>query len=501
MFAKILSFILFFSFVSAACSGNTTLYAASETSALATCTTYSGNVSFATSVAGDVNLDNIEVITGNLNITGASNITSLTGNHLSSLGGFILRNLSSSAPMEFVRLTNLTNLIFYGFQALSGFSLSTDLTWISDVVIEGSRLTDIDGLGLQNVNTIGSLSILRNQYLENVSLPNLRTTFSSIDIYGKGFLNLSLPLLSRAGPLDLRHIAYLYIPTLEALDGGLSLYDTKLDTISAPKLGSIDSLALENNTRLYNMSFPSLYGIYGYMIMFNNSDLSTISLEALEWITYNTILLGNFTSISFPAMTELEGALDISTSEDMDCSPFEHMVKSGIVKERLQCNTSEKAISVLPPGQTQTSISNQSAPTSGGTSEGLSTGAKIGIGVGVAGGAIGAIAISASLLLIRRNRKKNQAVNESTKDEKEQKDPRVPAQPVHELEPENIQELEHNRIANEMGADREVLEAQGSEALYELPVGGPRERQELEGDTPRLHSPVRERDSTSQRDV
>lgn len=134
---------------------------------------------------------------------------------------------------------------------------------------------------------------------------------------------LLLPNLTSVSNCTFRHLTDLQIPLLSQVGATLSLDETNLKTIQAPKLKSVgQTLGIVSNNHLTNVSFTELTTIGGALLIANNTELTNVNgFNQLEEIAGFLNMRGAFNNVSFPAVSSVQGGMSIlSSSKDFDCS-------------------------------------------------------------------------------------------------------------------------------------------------------------------------------------
>ncbi|KAF2141097.1 uncharacterized protein K452DRAFT_288476 [Aplosporella prunicola CBS 121167] len=413
--------------VSAGCSGTTTISVPADVQSLAACPTFSGDVTLGQNVRGHVSLNGIEVIKGNLNISGSHRLKSISSGSLRSMNKFFLEDLETLSNITFPNLTHVEEIRWNGLTALPRLNFTTNITEASTVDIRNTHLETLEGLGLDRLRSIGEGRISDNMYLETLHLPQLQQITSSLTVAANGqHLNLSMPNLTTTLNMSLRNISELSVPSLQSVNGSLGIYGTGIDTFSAPNLTQVQSfLGLVGNSRLSNLSLPKLGSVQQIGIS-DNMNLTNIALNALSSIGGDATIWGNFSNISFPSLKGLDGHLDLASTGNASCSIFKHLADAGIITGGLDCNNSAGSIHVAPVAEPETPADSHASSSS------LTTGEKAGIGVGVGGGVIGIICVVVLVIVLLRNRRKNQAAVAAAEDGKSdtEKGERLPEEPA-----------------------------------------------------------------------
>jgi len=182
--------------------------------------------------------------------------------------------------------------------------------------------------------------------------------------------------LETAQNVTFRGAAAVSIPSLVKVTGSLGFYENNLATVYAPNLTAVgQSLAVNTNTQLTNVSFPLLQSIGGGFQVQNNTQLTNVTFPSLQTIGGALDFYGNFTDVEIPNLKDCSGGFNLqSSSSSLDCSTFngEHGTNS-VIKGTYKC-----VAGVSKPGNIN------SNPKSGGGSSGSGSGSgsdAIAIGV------------------------------------------------------------------------------------------------------------------------
>ena len=288
----------------AQCSNSATLTitASADASALASCTTYSGSVAIPTglSVQADGNghqslsVQGVEKITGNLTVTNAAMLSSLTFSSLKSIGGFELGQLTLLSELSFPQLTSVGTLNFTALPALQSLSFGgTGITQADSILITNTGLSSLQGIN--NLQTVSTFNINNNQALQNISL-QVTSIKNSLDIEANdGFvtgLMTTFPMLETAQNMTFRNCSSVSLPSLANVTEDLGFYGNTMKTFSAPNLTTVGGLIFVDNTELTNISIPGLTSVNQSYQIANNTMLKQIN--------------------GFPKLSVIRGALDFN---------------------------------------------------------------------------------------------------------------------------------------------------------------------------------------------
>ena len=285
------------------CSASTTtLSSASEVSALAECSTFSGSVvAIADGVAdddGSIALDGVEVLEGSLNITAVSSLSRLSSNSLRRIDGILeLSSLEGLTAVSFpallevgeIRYTNLTRLTDLNFK--NGLPTTESIS-ISNTALRFLRSTT-------SVEQAKDIVIENNTNLQDIAI-SVDKILNDLRIADNGKnLSLSLPTLQWTSTTTIDGCTSVNMPELVTLNTSGLFINNTVRELSLPKLqkcgDSINSfLSFSLNNELRDLSLPQLEDIVGSLTTFDNYDLDLLSFPALRNIEGSISFHGNF---------------------------------------------------------------------------------------------------------------------------------------------------------------------------------------------------------------
>ncbi|KAL1296870.1 hypothetical protein AAFC00_004487 [Neodothiora populina] len=382
---------------SASCSAaTTTIQNAGDASALASCTTFTGNIAIATGTTDNIALDGIKKITGDLVANNVTQMTQLSAGNLETItGAFSLNQLTILSTLTFPRLTDVGKLEWEALPALQGLSFTSGVQTASELNIQNTQLNSLDGINLQVVDTV---YITNNNYLQDIEM-QLGNITDSLTIEANGNnVSVILSNLIWANNMTLRNVSTFSSPSLESVNGSLGFYDNEFTSVQCANLTTVGgSLSFVSNTDLKNVSMPMLKTISGGFQVANNTELyNAEGFPKLTTVGGALDFHGNFTNVTFPALTDVRGAFNLQSSGVLDCKPFDALKKqNGVIKGKYTCAGQQEKPS--GQGSTPTGTSSSASATSSGSSS--SSGAAAGMYIPVAAtGFMGVVAAIFGLL-------------------------------------------------------------------------------------------------------
>ncbi|CAL8582598.1 cell wall protein Ecm33 [Xanthoria parietina] len=329
-------------------SGTLTIASAADASQLASCTTYSGSVAIETGLAypmdnngrQQVEVTTVRTITGNLTVTDAISLSSLSFGSLRSIGGFELGGLTVLSELSMPALTEVSQLNFTALPALQTLDFGNPgLTRAESVLITNTGLSSL--MGISNLEQVDTFNINNNQALQNISLQVTSITgalrIEANDGYQSG-LTTSFPLLETATNMTFRNCSTISLPALNNVTEDLGFYGNTFETFVAPNLTSAGGLIFVDNTELTNISLPQLTAINATYQIANNTQLKQVDgFTKLSVVKGALDFSGNFTDVQLPALTQVQGAFNLQTSARFDCAAFDQLSTNKVIRGKYTC--------------------------------------------------------------------------------------------------------------------------------------------------------------------
>ncbi|KAL0253048.1 cell wall protein Ecm33 [Diplodia seriata] len=350
---------------------STTVTITTTAPAMASCSTFSGDVVIASTFSGELNLTSVETIAGRVIATSVPNLEAIRLPAIVSVEGvevsdapkfntfdFALNSNADHASLGDIDFSDLASFPGFTFQYVGGISnltynnVSSDYLWFS---WEASNVA------------MGDVVLTNNALLENVSIP-----FASGD-------EISVTSNDVMG-----YVGFDYMSEIAAA------------TITA-------------NPSMTQVWFPSLTAVAGDFILHASHDVY-LDLNS-TWSFDEDVVVNGTVTVTY----------DADAGDEYKCAE----ITPGVLT--VTCNGQVLSATSTDAGGTSATAgagngaastratSNHSATASSSTSSsGLTTTVKIGVGIGVALGVIGIVAIISAILLLLRMRKKRAVSRDGT---------------------------------------------------------------------------------------
>lgn len=325
-----------------------TIASSADASQIADCAPYNGDVIISSDASGQISLDGVGSISGDLRCTNASQLTAISADQLSEIGGiFDLEELQIMSSLQMSALVGVNQIKWIALPALQSLNFAQGVAKANQVYISNTGLTDLAGIELEQV---ASMDINNNQYLKTINVNGLTNVTQSLSFSANGMnLEIEFPNLLNAANLTFRNVTSISMPSLEIVPGSMGFYSNGFESFAAPNLTSTgNTIAIVDSPSLTDISFPMLETVGGGIIIANNTKLTSLvgDFNSLETIDGDINFYGTFDAISFKALTDVKGAATVYTSSSNTsiCDLFNGAKSNQIIKGKVDCETSSKNV-------------------------------------------------------------------------------------------------------------------------------------------------------------
>ncbi|CAK4033360.1 Cell wall ECM33 [Lecanosticta acicola] len=336
--------------------GTTTIQSNADATGLASCRTYSGSIAIATGTTDNIQLSNIQTITGSLTASNVTQMTSLAADSLQEIGdSFTLTSLTILSTLNFPQLTKVDTIEWTALPALQGLSFSTGVQDVSMLTIDNTQLNNLNGINLEVVDT---MYVANNPYLTSVNM-QLGNVTKALTLAANGRdLDVQFPNLMWAYNMSIRNASSVSIPSLASVNGSLGFYSDGFENLTAPNLTSVGGqLSFVSCNAVTNISMPELTTIGGGFQLANNTQLGQIDgFPALKTVGGALDFNGVFTDVSLPKLSDVRGAFNLQSTKNIDsaCTHFSSLSGSNnAIKGVFTCKgslTNPGGTGTLPSG-------------------------------------------------------------------------------------------------------------------------------------------------------
>lgn len=321
-----------------------TIASSTDAEQIASCETYNGDVIIDSTASGQVAINGVQQIKGDLTCNNATQLTAITSDQLGTITGtFSLTGLTIMSTLQFDSLTGVNKINWVGLPALQSLNFAQGVQQANQVYISNTQLNNINGIEL---TAVGSMDINNNPYLTDVNVNDLANVTTSLAFSANGRdLEISFPNLEDAANLTFRNVSKISMPSLANVGGSMGFYSDTFKTFAAPNLTQTGgTLAFVDSPDLTSISFPSLTQIGGGFLIANNTDLKAINgLPKLKTIVGALDFAGAFNSVSMPSLTDVRGGSNVQTTSTNTtiCDIFNQAHSAGVIKGVNTCLTNK----------------------------------------------------------------------------------------------------------------------------------------------------------------
>ncbi|KAF1940167.1 hypothetical protein EJ02DRAFT_456226 [Clathrospora elynae] len=366
-------------------SATMTIQNAGDASALASCSTFTGNIAIATGTTDDIVLDGMQKLNGDLIATNNSNMKRISAADLEQLDGeMLLDGLTRLVGVDFPKLKNIDSIKWNALPNLQNLGFTAEVEQAKKIDIQNTALRSLKGINIEQIDTV---FIANNGYIDEIAMQLGNVTKSLTLADNNKNVKVQLPNLIWASNLTFRFCGSVEVPSLQSLNGSLGLYNNGFETFSAPNLTSVgEAVALVANENLSNITFPMLTKINDNLQIANNSKLIEIAgFPNLKSIGGAFDMSGNFSSVETPELNSVKGAFNLQSTDNVteSCSFYKPLHDKKFIQGGYKC----EGKLVDPAGQGHTGTKQPGDKTGAATS------------LSAVNGALGLAAMAAVLLL------------------------------------------------------------------------------------------------------
>lgn len=273
---------------------------------------------------GDAELDfgKLSEIGGDLTCENNGVIVSMKAGSLSKIGKeFRLQNATQLSNLAFTSLNSVGSLKFLSLNGLTALNFGSEGVKKADtVIISDTRLSSLEGI---NVQTVKDMDINNNRFLTKFT-SSIKSLSNLLNINANGLkLSVEMPNIEWLANATISNVTEYSSPSLATVNGSLRFDSNFFETVSLLNLTEIQTgdLSFVGNSAVKNISFPQLTKVGGGFTIANNTALEKLtSFPKLEMIGGAVILRGSFDDVKLPAINDVRGVFQVTSTENIDSS-------------------------------------------------------------------------------------------------------------------------------------------------------------------------------------
>jgi hypothetical protein len=304
------------------------------------CDVVEGDVTVDSQLEGQLIIDGPKQIKGDLIVTNATRLLSLTSTSINSIGGKLsVTDCEKLTAIELSSLRNIANIELITLADLQTLTFGANgVTKANDIEISNTRLNDLSGLKLATVNNLdinnnGRLTTFNSELVNITSTLKITSNGNNIEIV--------MDKLQSVGEVQLENVKTFDAPSLSTVTQSLKFNKSpNLESFKAPNVTEIkNSLTFIDNKKLTNISFPQLTKL-GDMTIQNNTALEEVAGFPKLQTVNDVILRGDFGKVELPKLDTVRGSVTVTSTTDIEafCGFFDDAKKEGKIEGSEKCS-------------------------------------------------------------------------------------------------------------------------------------------------------------------
>ncbi|KAK6843520.1 gpi-anchored cell wall organization protein ecm33 protein [Apiospora arundinis] len=288
---------------------------------LGNCKTVKGSVTVTPSDS-ELDFGKLSEVGGDFTCENNGVIVSLKAASLTKIGKeFRLQNATQLSNLAFTSLNSVGSLKFLSLNGLTALNFGTKGIKEADtVIISDTRLSSLEGI---NVETVKDLDINNNKFLTKFT-SSIKSLSNLLNINANGLkLSVEMPNIEWLANATISNVTQYSSPSLATVNGSLRFDSNFFESVSLLNLTEIQTgdLSFVGNSAVKNISFPQLTKVGGGFTIANNTELEKLnSFPKLAMIGGAVRLRGSFDEVSLPAIDDVRGVFQVTSTEDISAS-------------------------------------------------------------------------------------------------------------------------------------------------------------------------------------
>ncbi|EIE81952.1 hypothetical protein RO3G_06657 [Rhizopus delemar RA 99-880] len=298
--------LLFIQQVSAAsCTGELKVSNQLDLDKARTCKTYSGNIVIDNSGATDLKLHGVELLEGDLIVTGNDALLAFSMPTVQGVNGqlrFANNKLLSSLDMRQLYAARSFEVSVH--PALNELKFPAGLAEAEKITITDTTVTRVEGLKMKSAQDI---SISNNIYLKSFALANTTSVNNVLISANSPALHIDLGKVEGMREATFRNLAGLNLDGLTRVSGDMSFISNTFESLDLPSMVDIaGTLTLTDNTQLNNLSMAKLGHLGGALSVSGNNKLTSITaFPNLQQVDGTLDITGGFDEVQLPVLNDV----------------------------------------------------------------------------------------------------------------------------------------------------------------------------------------------------
>ncbi|KAI8343213.1 hypothetical protein BC941DRAFT_465379 [Chlamydoabsidia padenii] len=302
----------------------------SDLDSIKSCKLYTGTITIDSSSAGELALAGVEEINGGLLLSGNLDLRTFQAPDLAKVKGELrVVNHTVLGKLQLPKLVETNTLMLSVLPALEEIDFPAGLTKVDDAHIEDTHAPAVSGFKPEQIR---SFTLISNNYLRQFDFSSVKDVLGSLHVASNGNgLDFQANQLMSMQTGDFRHVAQLNLPMLNRVTGDIMFHENGFSQLQVDQLESVKgSLTIANNNQLTMTSFQHLGKVGGAFSIGNNTQLAAIDgFPALTEVDGTVDIAGNVEKYALPVLEDVRGGMRLqTTSSKILCSDLEKKMKT-----------------------------------------------------------------------------------------------------------------------------------------------------------------------------
>lgn len=297
------------------------IHSVSDLNQISDCTVLSGSIHITHYDSDSLFLGSIKEIKGDLTIRNISNLIRIEALSLNSIGGTLeLNTLNSLTSLSFPKLETIETMKWQVLPILTFVNLDSGIKTISSVIMSDTSLT---GFGGFNVETLKTLNINNNRFLERIESSVSEVTDELLISANANNIKVSLPNLTWVKTITIKDTESVNLESLQIVERSADFSNNKFESLKLPKLKSTGhTLSIINNKELNEIELTELSEVGGGLMIIDNEKIKTLDFfPSLKSVGGAIEFHGDIKENHFDNLKIIKGsAIMKSSSDEFDCN-------------------------------------------------------------------------------------------------------------------------------------------------------------------------------------
>lgn len=322
-----------------------TITSARDLMDISDCTVIPGNVHVSAFDSDILYLGSIQEINGDLRVENCSSLVAIDAQSLNTVGGVLeLNTLNSLTALSFPRLESVKTLKWQVLPILTVLNLDSGIKQISSIIMSDTSLT---GFGGFNVDTLATLIVNNNRYLEKIESTVTEIPGRLLIAANAHNVEVSLPFLTSVKDITIKDAETIDLGSLQVVEQNADFSQNRFALLDLPNITSVGkTLSIAKNNKLKQVNFDNLSEVGGGLMVIDNDLLKNMDFfSSLKSVGGAIEFHGDIDSNHFNGLKLVKGSAILkSSSQNFDCTDWMRNEVGRVVRGgKIECGTGKSS--------------------------------------------------------------------------------------------------------------------------------------------------------------